>query len=182
VINPGAENIRGYYAMKTLTTVSRILTSNLRAAAGILMLVILALIFAEVISRYIFEEGHDFVPELSAWIMVWMAYLMIGINIKFRRDIMVDILPTRLPERYRTPLFICFDIVSLIFAILLVWAGIQYCEIVAHIGVKSTTSLAIHMWIVRLCVPIGSIFLAIFSIDRLITDIDSLKKSTVGKE
>ena len=145
------------------------------------MLIIMVLVFAEVISRYVFGVSHEFVPAISSWCMVWMTYFMLGVILKARQHISVDVLPTRLPPKYRTPLLTFFDVISLIFAILLCYGGIEYDLMVKQSDIYAVTVQFIPMWIARICVPLGGIFLAFFSIEHLITDVQYLVKRS-GEE
>lgn len=145
------------------------------------MLIIMVLVFAEVISRYVFGVSHEFVPAISSWCMVWMTYFMLGVILKARQHISVDVHPTRLPPKYRTPLLTFFDVISLIFAILLCYGGIEYDLMVKQSDIYAVTVQFIPMWIARICVPLGGIFLAFFSIEHLITDVQYLVKRS-GEE
>lgn len=136
----------------------------------------MVLVFAEVISRYVFGLSHEFVPAISSWCMVWMTYFMLGVILKARQHISIDVLPTKLPPKYRTPLLTFFDIVSLIFALLLCYGGIQYDLMVKQSDIYAVTVQFIPMWIVRICVPLGGIFLAFVSCEHLINDVQYLMK------
>ena len=162
--------------MCKLAAVSRVLGTICRSAAGAVILIIMVLVFAEVISRYVFGLSHEFVPAISSWCMVWMTYFMLGVILKARQHISIDILPTRVPPKYRTPLLTFFDVVSLIFAILLCYGGIQYDLMVRQSDIYAVTVQFIPMWIVRICVPLGGVFLAFFSIEHLISDLQYLMK------
>ena len=169
------EELRGQ-SVTGLANISGKLEVICRTGATLLMIFMMALVFLEVISRYIFQASHGFVDDLSVWLMVWLTYLMIGGIFQGRQHISVDILPTRLPERYRTHLFIIIDIITLIFAITLCWGGIQFSHMVKQMNILSYTVFGFPMWIVRLCVPLGGILLALFSAERLIAGIHSLGK------
>lgn len=105
-----------------------------------------------------------------------MTFFMLGVALKAREHISVDTLPTRLPPKYRIPLLTSFDIISLIFAVLLCFGGIQYDLMVKHLHIYVVTVQFIPVWIIRLCVPMGGFFLAFFSIEHLIIDMQHLMK------
>lgn len=168
--------------MTKLANVSRKLEVVCSTVASTLMISIAVLLFAEVISRYIFQASHEFADDLSVWLMVWLTYLMIGGVLKGRQHISVDTLPMNLPERHRTRLLIILDIMSLIFAIILCWGGIQYSQMVKQMNIVSAPVFDFPMWIVRLCLPIGGIILAFFSIERLTVGIYSLGKNKETQE
>lgn len=160
--------------MEKLNKVSRILEVPLEFVSGVFLLLILAFVFIQVISRYIFEASHGLMEEFSRWFQIWLAYLMIGVVEKRRRHIAIDILPSRLSGKLKIILMIVISIANLIFAIILFWAGIELTQLLRQTGVLSQTGIPTPMWIVRLCVPLGAIFLAFFCIEHLINDIRSL--------
>ena len=168
--------------MRKLGTVSRIIEKPLLAASNVLMGLIIILIFTEVVSRYIFGQSHGFMEEFSKWSQIWITYLMLAVVEKGRRHITVDVLFRRLPTRYQTILLVTIDIITLFFAIALVWSGVEFCQIVKALDYTTALEISVPMWIVRLCVPIGGIFLAFFSFEHLISDIRSLDKRTEGEK
>jgi TRAP-type C4-dicarboxylate transport system permease small subunit len=168
--------------MGKLETVSRKLEAPLQSASNIFLIVILVLIFSEVVSRYIFGQSRGFMEDFSTWAQVWLVYLMLGVIEKGRGHISLDILPRRLPERYKLALFLVFDIATLSFTIVLGWAGIESILAIKELGLVSQTEIAVPLWIARLCIPLGAMFLAFFSIERLAIDIVSLGKHAGNKE
>ena len=168
--------------MGKLGRVSRILEARLELISGIFLLLILGFVFSEVISRYVFEASHGFMEEFSRWFQIWIAYLMLGVIEKRRRHIAIDILPGRLSGKYKTALMAVISIMNLIVAVVLCWAGIELTQLLRQTGVLSQTNIPTPMWIVRICVPIGAVFLAFFSIEHLITDIRSLVRHKRDKE
>lgn len=168
--------------MIRLEMVSQKLEAPLQVASNILLILIVALIFSEVVSRYIFAQSHGFMEDFSKWAQVWFGYLMLAVIARGRRHIGIDILPRRLPEIYKTALFLVFDIAILGFAIVLCWSGIDLTILVKSMELVSTTEIVTPMWIVRLCVPLGAMFLAFFSIQHLAIDIVSLGKHREDKK
>mgnify|MGYP003885692757 CR=1 FL=1 len=168
--------------MRKLERMSQRLALTLQAASNILLIAIVVLIFVEVVSRYIFGESRAFMEEFSKWWQVWLTYLMLGVITKGRRHISIDILPRRLPERYKPTLFLVYDIAILGFAIVLSWSGIQSVTQLKELEMVSATEIEIPMWIVHLCIALGGMFLAFFSIERLAIDIVSLGKHPGEKE
>lgn len=146
------------------------------------VIVIAVLVFAQVISRTVFGTSHGFMEEFSKWSQIWLIFLLLGVVEKARGHVGIDILPRRLPEKYKTGLLVIFDIVTIIFAILLLWSGTQSCYHLWQTGLSSGTDIATPLWIVRLCFPLGGIFLAFFSAEHLVKDISSLRKHTGGGE
>jgi len=167
--------------MGKLSRGSQILQIPLESLANILMILIMALVFVEVISRYIFGQSHGFMEEFSKWSQIWFTFLMIGVVEKGRRHIAVDILPRKIPQKYVPLLLIVLDIVILIFAIFLWQSGFEGVLVSKEMGTVSAAEIPLPTWIVLLCVPIGATFLAFFSVEHLAADVRSLAKRT-GRE
>jgi TRAP-type C4-dicarboxylate transport system permease small subunit len=157
--------------LRKLAAVSRVLNIFCRSMAGAVMLLMAVLVFAEVISRFVFGISHEFVPAISSWSMVWITFFVLGVAIKTREHINVDLLPTKLPEKYQIPLITFFDIVALFFGVLLCFGGLQYDLMAKASGVHAVTVQFLPMWVARICVPMGGVFLAFFSIEHLINDV-----------
>lgn len=162
--------------MDKLSAVSRVLGNICNSISAALILIMTLMVFVEAMSRYIFGISHEFVPDVSTWLMVWMTYFILGVALKGREHINVDILQNRLSPRRRIPLLTFFDIATLVFAVLLCVGGTQYDLMVKQSNIHTVTVQAIPMWIVRISVPLGSLFLAFFSIEHLIHDIRDLGK------
>lgn len=161
---------------------SRILEAPLESVSCILMILILALVFSEVVARYLFGQSYGFMEEFSKWSQIWFGYLMLGVIENRRRHIAVDILPRRLSGGYKTLLLVVLDIISLVFCAVLFWSGLEFSLVVKGLGEVTALAISVPMWIVRLCVPLGTIFLAFFSIEHLVTDIRSLGKHPGDRE
>jgi TRAP-type C4-dicarboxylate transport system permease small subunit len=162
--------------VKKLDSASRVLSNICSSVAAAIMLLITALVFAEAISRYVFGVSHEWVPPASSWMMVWMTYFILGVALKGREHINVDILQTRLPPGRRLRLLTYFDIITLIFAIVLCAGGIQYDLMVKDSNIHVVTVQAVPVWLMRISVPLGAVFLAFFSLEHLIRDIYGLSR------
>ena len=149
------------------------LENIVQSAANILLIAILVLVFAEVVSRYVFGGSYGFMEEFSKWSQIWLAYLMLGVLEKTRGHIKIDILYPRLPKRYQTILFLLFDAITLVFCILLFWSGVETARNWRLLDYISSIEIAVPMWIVMLSAPLGALLLAFFAIKNLVGDIRS---------
>jgi TRAP-type C4-dicarboxylate transport system permease small subunit len=108
--------------------------------------------------------------------MVWMTYFMLGVILKGREHISIDILPGKIRPPRQVLLLAFIDIVSLAFAVLLCYGGIRYDLMVKQSDIYAVTVQFVPMWIVRICVPLGGFFLAFFSVEHLVNDARALLK------
>jgi C4-dicarboxylate transporter DctQ subunit len=166
--------------MRTINALSKVFERSARFLASIILLLIMVLMFGEVISRFIFNTSHDFVPVFSAWFMVWIVYLMMGVNSKNRQDIMVDIITSFISKRTKTFLVTAFDVVGLIFGILLCIAGTKYTILVKEMGLNSLTLFSVPTWIATAGVIVSGILLIFFYFEHLLVKIFPEKKYQAG--
>jgi C4-dicarboxylate transporter DctQ subunit len=162
--------------LRILAATEKTFTVFCRSAAGIIMLVIMGMVFFEVISRYILGISHEYMPAISSWAMVWMTYFVLGVVLKTREHISIDILPSKIPPARGVILLAFIDLVSLAFAVLLCYGGIRYDLMVKASDIYAVTVQFVPMWIVRICVPLGGFFLAFFSVEHLVNDALALMK------
>ena len=154
-----------------IINVSNALEVIIQLATNILLIVILTLVFAEAAMRYAFGKSYGFMEEFSKWSQIWMAYLLLGVIEKTRGHIKVDMLYTRLSKKYKSLLLILFDLITLLFCILLFWSGIETAKNWRILGYIASIEFSVPMWIVMLSAPLGAVFLAFFGVHNLTVDI-----------
>ena len=98
--------------MKKLARLSQGAETLLESAGSIFLIALTILVFVQVVARP-FGEARAFMEEFSRWSQIWFAYLVLGVVEKGRSHIAIDILPRRLPERYKTGLLILLDMVKI---------------------------------------------------------------------
>ena len=167
-------------SMNKLSKISKFFENICRSASGFLMLAMAALVFMEVVSRYLFSTSYEFVPVIASWFMVWMTYFMLGVIMKARQHISIDILPSLISKNRLGLLLIFFDIVSIVFSLLLCYGAFKYDLMVMKTGVYSVALPNIPIWIIRISVPLGSFFLFFFSLEHLSRDIRYTLKQQGG--
>ncbi|MDQ8022800.1 MAG: TRAP transporter small permease [Moraxellaceae bacterium] len=73
---------------------------NYWALAGLTALMVV-LVFAQVVARYVFNSSFDWADELSRLAFVWSVFLAIAMAVRERLHIGMEILTSRIPEPYR---------------------------------------------------------------------------------
>jgi TRAP-type C4-dicarboxylate transport system permease small subunit len=167
--------------VKNLSGLSRTTERIVQTISNILLILILVLVFAEVVARYVFHESRGFMEAFSTWAQVWIIFLMVGVVEKRRQQVVVDVIPRRLPKKYQTALLITLDVIAIVFCVLLFVSGVETAQNWSFLGYSTGLEFAIPMWIVVLCTPLGAIFYAFFAIENLIIDILSLGQSPAVK-
>jgi len=115
------------------------MTSGTDFVAGALMLLLLATVFAMIITRTVFQLGFPWLDDLARYLQIWVVYIA-AITLTMKGDhICMDALYNHLPPSWRLMIRRMGGLLSLVFgAIVTVFAVQQSIEIV-RIGEVSAT-------------------------------------------
>ena len=163
-----------------LWSLSRMVESLLTSLSNLLMIGVTIMIFSEVVNRFWFQQSYGFLEEIATWMQVWFVCLAIGLITKSGGHIAVEFLPSKLSERRKKVWLVVADVVTLIFASVLFWSGVEMCQKARELGVLSVSGIPVPIWVIKLCIPVGGILTAFFAIGKLVLDIGCLNKSTKG--
>lgn len=124
-----------------------------KALVAALLFVMTVLVFTNVVLRYLFGASIGWVEELSRYLMIWLAWLAIGLAARAGAHIALDLLENALPDRPAKALrAMIFAIVAIFFGALIV-VGTQYALFAWS---SSTPMLRLPFGLVYLAVPVGS--------------------------
>ncbi len=123
-----------------------------------LMASMAALVFANVVARYLFNYSLIWVEELTQYQMIWIAYLGAGLALREGRHVAVDLIEQFLPPRARRLLRIALGVAMLAFLGTLTVLG---AGIVAFTWNQETPVLNIPTGVPYLGVPIGAAMCAL---------------------
>lgn len=119
----------------------------------VLMAVMAALVFANVVSRYVFNVSIIWVEELTQYQMIWITYLGAGLALREGRHVAVDILQDWLPAALRRLARALIWLAMALFLAALVYFGVQ---IAAFTWDQETPVMNIPTGIPYLAIPIGA--------------------------
>jgi TRAP-type C4-dicarboxylate transport system permease small subunit len=132
-------------ADRALLGLNRFVCAGLLAAMA-------ALVFANVVGRYLFGLSFAWAEEVARYLMIWAALLAAGLALREGAHIAVDTLPDALPPRLAVALRALVALGVAAFLALLVWLGLEYAEFAR---MQRTPVLRLSMGLVYLAVPIG---------------------------
>jgi TRAP-type C4-dicarboxylate transport system permease small subunit len=118
-----------------------------------LMASMAALVFANVITRYVFNHSIIWVEELTQYQMIWVAYLGAGLALRESRHVAVDTLQDLLPAALRRHLRMLLALAMAAFLVVLTVLGAQ---IAAFTWNQETPVLGLPTGLPYLAVPIGA--------------------------
>lgn len=117
-----------------------------------------ALVFANVVSRYLFNHSIIWVEELTQYQMIWITYLGAGLALREGRLVAVDVLEAVMPPALRRGVRLVIGVAILAFLVTLVVLGFQ---IAAFTWTQETPVLQVPAGVPYLGVPIGALVCAL---------------------
>ena len=122
----------------------------------------------EVASRYLFNAPTVWAAEVSQLLLIWGVYLALGRMMHRRQNITIDFLYDRMaarPQRYADTVAV---VITLVFALVIVWYG-GWIALDSFVRGRSTgTMLNIPNWWSEAAVPLGFTVLCLQSVVELI--------------
>ena len=120
------------------------------------MSVMLAVIFAQVVSRYLFNWTPEWSEELARYLFVWVVFLGAPIGVKERGHMALRLVQERLSpggKKFCTALVYA---AAFLFLAVLTWQGVA---LVSRTVFQVSPTLQIHMRWVYVAIPIGSLLM-----------------------
>lgn len=118
-----------------------------------LMATMAALVFANVVSRYVFNVSIIWVEELTQYQMIFITYLGAGLALREGRHVAVDLAQDWLPAPVRRFARMLIWLAMAAFLLALVWFGFQ---IVAFTWNQETPVMNIPTGVPYLAIPVGA--------------------------
>jgi len=128
-----------------------------RVNAGLIvamMTAMVALVFANVVGRYLFSRSFIWAEELSQYLMVWVTFLGAGLALRHGRHVAMDMLQAALPVALGRALRAILAGVMIAFLLVLAVLGFQ---LVAFAWPQETPAMNISAGIPYLAVPVGAL-------------------------
>ena len=149
---------------KTIAWANRGVTGLGALALGILP----AIVFYDVIARYVFNAPSIWVVEVSTYLLQLMVFLPMGMLVSSNSHVRSTLLTDRLPGFMQRALQRISLAITAIYAAFVLWFGWNF---IAHSWKQeqvSATLLAVPLWIPGLLIPLGGLLLLIASVGALI--------------
>lgn len=134
---------------------------------ALLLGVSVSLAFYEVISRYFFHFSVDWAEEITLYAIAWST--MFGSSTLIKKDdhVKMTLLFTILSEERCHILSFLNALISLVFALVVVYSGVLQVYESYLSGIISESSLRLPHWIIYLVMPIGGTLFSLRLLERL---------------
>lgn len=128
---------------------------------GALLLVMAVLVFANVFLRYVAGISLPWVEEITRYMMIWVAWLAVGLAMREGAHIAIDNLQNALPTRLARALRIfCFLSIVIFFAAV-AWFGFQYSIFAWR---QESAVLRFSLGAIYLAIPIGAVLMIVHTL------------------
>jgi TRAP-type C4-dicarboxylate transport system permease small subunit len=138
------------------------------SVAKILVVMILAILAAQVVFRFVLNQSLIWSEEVAAWCMVWVVYLGAAALTRRGQHVSIPFFLSLLPAWPRRLGAICGGVATCLGVLFLTWYGTKIVLGTFHIVSQST---GINSRWVKLCIPISGTLMSLFALRRLIEDI-----------
>lgn len=139
-------------------TFERVIVTANRWIVIAMMVVMAALVFVNVVCRYILNYSIIWAEEVSQYLMVWVAFLAAGLALREGRHVAIEMLQDRLPSRARRMTRHLIALLLIVFMGILIILGLQFVRFAWD---QETPVLNIPLGIPYMAVPIGALLLVI---------------------
>ncbi len=129
-------------------------------SAAMLFLMV-ALVFFQVLARYVFYISPIGPEELARYLMIWMAFLVAGGAVRSGEHITIDLVPMIIRSKATLKgVRIILDIIGLVAVTILFYLGLKYLLYSLKSG-ETSTGLQFPMWFSTSCVFVGSLLMTL---------------------
>ena len=125
------------------------------------LVLLLALVFHEVVVRYLFDKPTLYSVELSEYLLILLAFIAAGWVLQEDKHVRMHSFVNLLPLRIQHLLTCLTSSIVLLFCGVLVWQGTKASWIAFHGGYHSSSLLNTPMWLPYLVIPLGALLLGL---------------------
>jgi len=167
----------GFLYERVATIVKRVLEALVILSFAMMVF----LVFAQVVTRYLSDNSLTWSEELSRFVMVWMVYLASVLTYNAQQHIMVDALTTQLRGLTKTIILLVNKLAVMVFVVFVVIGATQFLPMTAIQRSPANSIVMAHVYIV---IPISLFCIGILDIRDIVILVRSLfkKETPVGEE
>lgn len=127
--------------------------------------VMLLLVFAQVITRYVFNYTPYFGEELARYLFVWVVFLSLPLVARYGGHMCIETLTSRVHGATLKLLNILADLFTIAFLSIMVWCGIQ---MVIRTSYQTSPAMMIPMSWVYVVIPFGCAVMLLYTVINLV--------------
>ena len=132
--------------------------------SGSLLAVMVIVVFAQVIFRFVLEKPLPWSEEVARYIMVWITFLGAALAVKKMAHPQVEVFVDFLPRKIRFSVYIVAMALSCIFYTVIVYYGSMF---VTSSMMQPSAVMRIPMGLVYMVIPISGLLLILNSLAQI---------------
>ncbi|MCD6363789.1 MAG: TRAP transporter small permease [Synergistetes bacterium] len=149
-----------------LSSTSKYLDAAALFCCGILLILMVVVVFAQIIFRFFIGSSLSWSEELARYSMIWLSFLGASAGVKRGAHVGVEFLLRSLPEKKRILLTKLILALGLFFFLVVFWKGIFILKIVRY---QSSPAMGISMMYPYMAISVGSFISLIHILDALLS-------------
>lgn len=126
-----------------------------------------ALVFLQVIMRYVFRNSLTWSEELARYLYVWQTWIGVSYSARNGTHLRITMIRDRLPEKGKKVLELFVTLIWVAFGIFMIFMGMKAVSTIVTYGQKSA-ALMIPMQFCYISIPIGMFLMCIRLVERTV--------------
>jgi TRAP-type C4-dicarboxylate transport system permease small subunit len=141
----------------------------------IITLIMVAVIFLQVIMRYVFNNSLAWSEEVGRWIFIWMSWIGVSLGAKYGQHIKIEMIVNAMPFKTRYVVNIISELIVIAINILCVVYGYRLVGQLISMGAKSAPLQISQGWCYA-AVPVGCAMMILRNIQSIIASIKCMRE------
>ena len=129
-----------------------------------------ALVFIQVIMRYVFHNSLSWSEELTRYIYIWQTWIGVAYAVQTGSHLRITLVRDKLSAKGQEILEVIVRVIWVGFALFIAYQGVQAVNIIMTFGQKSS-ALRIPMQFCYMSIPVGMILMSIRLIERTVKEL-----------
>lgn len=159
-------------------SLSQRLELSIRIITGCLLVILVMVMVAQVIFRYVFNSSLTWSEEVAVFLLIWVVFLGSAILVRRWEHVQIPTLVELCPPGPRIALIFFTRIASIAFITLLIWYGTE-AFLGAHHANSFTTGISTR-WI-KFSIPVGAVAMLVFALMVLADDVKALRNGDLKR-
>ncbi|GFN21706.1 TRAP transporter small permease [Thermanaeromonas sp. C210] len=134
---------------------------------GVLMLLMVVVIFAQVIARYVLHNSLSWSEEIGRYLFIWITFLGAVIGVKERLHVGVDVVVNAVPPGVRRIPVLVGNLLMIVFVAYMLQGSFKLLELGRH---QVSPATSIPMLYPYLILPLASILMLVYLLVNAVLD------------
>lgn len=135
--------------------------------AEICLVLLMALVFHEVIARYVFNKPTLYSVEISEYLLIFVAFMAAGWVLQEDKHVRMQAFVHLMPAKVRYVFALFTSTIVLCFCAILVWQGTKASVMAFTGGYHSSSLLNVPLCVPYAIIPLGSLILGLQMVVRI---------------